>query len=202
MLCCCGDTVWTIWCNTFLSHCMLCNSWSLCSAAKAWLAEVTLSLKKSENACIGFLTSYQWCRCEDSRTLAMSSRIMMTTCNWASGKVAKAFRSATTQMSTMKHPMLSLAHAIFRGLQESPRGDLAKLPHLAPREICHASMNHAHGLFWHFLLWPPVKRETIDEVLDPGVRREKWASMCALVRLRGYFPSDRTLNNALLVHWK
>ena len=29
-----------------------------------------------------------------------------------------AFRSATTQMSTSKQPMLSTTHAIFRGLQE------------------------------------------------------------------------------------
>ncbi|KAG2078425.1 hypothetical protein BDR04DRAFT_1086741 [Suillus decipiens] len=34
-------------------------------------------------------------------------------------KWLKAFRSATTQMSTTKCPMLSTTHAIFRGLQES-----------------------------------------------------------------------------------
>src|SRR5262245_27860539 len=31
----------------------------------------------------------------------------------------KTFRSATTQMSSTKHSMLSSTHAIFRGLQES-----------------------------------------------------------------------------------
>ncbi|KAG2335447.1 hypothetical protein BDR05DRAFT_842763, partial [Suillus weaverae] len=40
----------------------------------------------------------------------------------------KAFRSATTQMSTTKRPMLSSAHAIFRGLEESLQDDLANLP--------------------------------------------------------------------------
>ncbi|KAH9044094.1 hypothetical protein EDB83DRAFT_2204473, partial [Lactarius deliciosus] len=40
----------------------------------------------------------------------------------------KAFRSATTQMSTTKQPMLSTAHAIFRGLQDEVRNALRSLP--------------------------------------------------------------------------
>ena len=40
----------------------------------------------------------------------------------------KAFRSATTQMSTTKQPMLSTAYAIFRGLQEDVRNALRSLP--------------------------------------------------------------------------
>jgi hypothetical protein len=43
-------------------------------------------------------------------------------------------------MSTTKQPMLSSAHAIFRGLQESLQDDLAKLPDSAPRKLRHALM--------------------------------------------------------------
>ena len=40
----------------------------------------------------------------------------------------KSFRSATTQMSATHHPTLSSTHAIFRGLQEQIKDDLANLP--------------------------------------------------------------------------
>ncbi|EJD42082.1 hypothetical protein AURDEDRAFT_67986, partial [Auricularia subglabra TFB-10046 SS5] len=40
----------------------------------------------------------------------------------------RSFRSATTQMSKTKRPMLSSVHAIFRGLQQSLREALAALP--------------------------------------------------------------------------
>ncbi|KAG1805948.1 uncharacterized protein BJ212DRAFT_1283108, partial [Suillus subaureus] len=43
----------------------------------------------------------------------------------------KAFCSATTQMSTMKHSMLSSTQAIFRGLQES----LSELPDNTPPHL-------------------------------------------------------------------
>ncbi|KAG1790315.1 uncharacterized protein HD556DRAFT_1216731, partial [Suillus plorans] len=55
----------------------------------------------------------------------------------------KAFRSATTQMSTTKRPMLSTAHAIFRGLQESIRDDLAELPDSAPVKL-RSALTSAH----------------------------------------------------------
>src|SRR5882762_1002608 len=47
-------------------------------------------------------------------------------------KWLKSFRSATTQMSTTKSPMLSTTHAIFRGLQDDLRQSLANLPNAAP----------------------------------------------------------------------
>ena len=63
---------------------------------------------------------------EDLATLAL------TEVEWESiTQVAgwlKAFRSATTQMSTTKQPMLSTAHAIFRGLQDEVRNALRSLP--------------------------------------------------------------------------
>jgi len=47
----------------------------------------------------------------------------------------KSFRSATTQMSTTKQSMLSSAHAIFRGLQESLRESLRTLPNNVPARL-------------------------------------------------------------------
>jgi hypothetical protein len=40
----------------------------------------------------------------------------------------KSFRSATTQMSATKTPMLSTTHAVFRGLQDDLRTILRDLP--------------------------------------------------------------------------
>ncbi|THU97091.1 hypothetical protein K435DRAFT_663239, partial [Dendrothele bispora CBS 962.96] len=52
---------------------------------------------------------------------------------WTSLKLAsdwlKIFRSATTEMSTTKRPMLSKTLATLRGLQDSLRSTLSQLPH-------------------------------------------------------------------------
>lgn len=45
------------------------------------------------------------------------------------------FRTATTQMSTTKKPMLSSALAIFRGLQDHLRGILRELPDSSPPQL-------------------------------------------------------------------
>jgi hypothetical protein len=47
----------------------------------------------------------------------------------------KAFRSATTEMSKTKEPMLSTVHAIFRGLQDHISTILADLPDSAPLKL-------------------------------------------------------------------
>ena len=47
----------------------------------------------------------------------------------------KAFRSATTEMSKTKEPMLSTVHAIFRGLQEHVSLILRELPDSAPPQL-------------------------------------------------------------------
>jgi hypothetical protein len=47
----------------------------------------------------------------------------------------KSFRSATTQMSTTKWPMLSSTHAIYHGLQESLRESLRNLPNNTPPQL-------------------------------------------------------------------
>ncbi|KAE9393349.1 hypothetical protein BT96DRAFT_752456, partial [Gymnopus androsaceus JB14] len=55
--------------------------------------------------------------------------------DWKTLKLAsvwlKTFRSATTDMSTTKRPMLSKTLATFRGLQEEIRSILSQLPHSA-----------------------------------------------------------------------
>jgi hypothetical protein len=47
----------------------------------------------------------------------------------------KAFRSATTQMSMSRRPMLSTTHAVFRGLQEHIRVIYRDLPTSIPGRI-------------------------------------------------------------------
>jgi hypothetical protein len=54
-------------------------------------------------------------------------------CGWL-----KAFRSATTQMSTTKQSMLSSTQAIFRGLQESLQDSLRELPDDTPPRLKNA----------------------------------------------------------------
>jgi hypothetical protein len=74
--------------------------------------------------------------------------------DWQSIKLVtgrlKAFRSAATQMSTTKRPMLSLAHAIFQGLEESLWDDLANLPDSAPAKIQLALINAHRKLSDYF----------------------------------------------------
>ncbi|KAI4293902.1 hypothetical protein K525DRAFT_213894, partial [Schizophyllum commune Loenen D] len=47
----------------------------------------------------------------------------------------KAFREATTNMSTTSTPMLSYVHITFRVLQKQIKQDLRKLPNDVPPEI-------------------------------------------------------------------
>ena len=53
----------------------------------------------------------------------------------------KSFRSATTQMSTTKDPMLSWTHAIFRGLQDSLADSLSSLPNNTPAPLRQGLLN-------------------------------------------------------------
>ena len=60
----------------------------------------------------------------------------------------KSFRSATTQMSTTKRPMLSWTHAIFRGLQDSLAEDLRSLPNNTPRALRQGLLKTIRTLGW------------------------------------------------------
>jgi len=53
----------------------------------------------------------------------------------------KLFQSATTQMSTTKHLMLSWTHAIFRGLQDSLADSLCVLPKHTPAILRQGLLN-------------------------------------------------------------
>jgi hypothetical protein len=62
----------------------------------------------------------------------------LSNADWESIKLValwlKSFRSATTEMSTTKYPMLSTTHAIFRGLQDDIKDILRSLPNsVSPR---------------------------------------------------------------------
>jgi len=59
--------------------------------------------------------------------------------DWESIKLVamwlKSFRSATTEMSATKVPMLSTTHAIFRGLQDDIKNILRDLPNSVSPKI-------------------------------------------------------------------
>jgi hypothetical protein len=55
----------------------------------------------------------------------------------------KSFQSATTQILTTKHPMLSWTHAIFHGLQDSLADSLCTLPNNTPTHL-HQALLNAH----------------------------------------------------------
>lgn len=59
--------------------------------------------------------------------------------DWESLKLVtswlKSFRSATTEMSTTRVPMLSTTHAIFRGLQDDIKNILRDLPNSVSPKI-------------------------------------------------------------------
>jgi hypothetical protein len=62
----------------------------------------------------------------------------LSNADWESIKLValwlKSFRSATTEMSTTKYPMLSTTHAIFQGLQDDIKDILRSLPNsVSPR---------------------------------------------------------------------
>jgi hypothetical protein len=58
----------------------------------------------------------------------------------------KTFCSATTEMSTTKHPMLSKTLATFRGLQDKLCEILAHLPHSANPSLQHGLIDAHHKL--------------------------------------------------------
>lgn len=75
--------------------------------------------------------------CSFERRLTISL-IVIGTCEGAIAQVAswlKAFRSATTEMSRTKEPMISTIHAIFRGLQDHVKDIFKNLPYDALAQL-------------------------------------------------------------------
>ncbi|KAJ7304697.1 hypothetical protein DFH08DRAFT_721492 [Mycena albidolilacea] len=62
----------------------------------------------------------------------------------------KMFRSATTQMSATKQPMLSSTHAIFRGLQQRLKAIIAELPESADPDLKEGLVNAHRKLSDYF----------------------------------------------------
>jgi hypothetical protein len=62
----------------------------------------------------------------------------------------KAFRSATTQMSATKQPMLSTIHAIFRGLQQHLKSIIKELPNNADPALKEGLVNAHRKLSDYF----------------------------------------------------
>jgi hypothetical protein len=81
----------------------------------------------------------------------------------------KSFRSATTQMSATKTPMLSSTHAIFRGLQAEIRDILCEEQGLSPQLIqglsnAHLKLSEYYYKFDEspFYLWASHKSRLVD----------------------------------------
>jgi hypothetical protein len=81
----------------------------------------------------------------------------------------KSFRSATTQMSATKTPMLSSTHAIFRGLQAEIRDILQEEQGLNPRLIqgltdAHLKLSEYYYKFDEspFYLWSSRKSHLVN----------------------------------------
>ncbi|KAG2123792.1 uncharacterized protein EDB93DRAFT_600417 [Suillus bovinus] len=110
----------------------------------------------------------------------------------------KAFRSATTQMSTTKRPMLSSAHAIFRGLEESLRDDLANLPDSAPTKIRLALINAHRKLSDYFFKIDDSPYYVWASILDPRITYEGLRDDCDANDTMPLHPLRRTVHHRCL----
>jgi hypothetical protein len=114
----------TRWAST---HQMLRKSFSIYSGPSSDFSNVGRALDYRET--IDSFVS----RNKDLHTLELSDA------DWESIRLVatwlKSFRSATTEMSTTKFPMLSTTHAIFRGLQDDIKNILCGLPNSVPPRI-------------------------------------------------------------------
>ncbi|KAF8440933.1 hypothetical protein L210DRAFT_3400461 [Boletus edulis BED1] len=81
----------------------------------------------------------------------------------------KLFQSATTQMSTTKHPMLSWTHAIFRGLQDSLADSLSSLPNNIPTPLRHGLLNAHWKLSDYYGKSDASPYYTWASLLDPRI---------------------------------
>jgi hypothetical protein len=94
----------------------------------------------------------------------------------------KSFRSATTQMSATKTPMLSTTHAIFRGLQGDLQDILRSLPDTAAPELkkgltdAHLKLSDYYYKFDEspYYLWSARKYLPIVE--NPKIITNEWYS--------------------------
>ncbi|KAI0282624.1 hypothetical protein BC826DRAFT_864166, partial [Russula brevipes] len=83
--------------------------------------------------------------------------LKLSNADWESIKLVtlwlKSFRSATTEMSATKVPMLSTTHTIFRGLQEDIKSILCDLPNSVSPKIKHGLVDAHRKLsnyYYHY----------------------------------------------------
>jgi len=132
---------------------------------QAWLNEVTISLRQTESTLKRALmlildVKTRWSSTHQMLRQALDHRgiiddfvaktkelrhLELSADDWEAIALVtqwlKTFRSATTQMSSTKHSMLSSTHAIFRGLQESVHDFIKDLPSDSPPHLRVALLN-------------------------------------------------------------
>ncbi|KAF7372351.1 Transposase-like protein [Mycena venus] len=84
----------------------------------------------------------------------------------------KMFRSATTQMSTTKQPMLSSTHAIFRGLQQRLKAIISELPESADPALKEGLVNAHRKLSDYFTKFDQSRYYSWAALLDPRISYE------------------------------
>jgi len=90
----------------------------------------------------------------------------------------KAFRSATTEMSKTKEPMLSMIHAIFRGLQDHISSILRELPDSAPTQLRIGLVDAHTKLSEYYFRLDESPYYTWAALLDPRIMYEGLKSDC------------------------
>ncbi|KAF8808769.1 hypothetical protein BYT27DRAFT_7222778 [Phlegmacium glaucopus] len=90
----------------------------------------------------------------------------------------KAFRSATTEMSKTKEPMLSTVHAIFWGLQDHIRSILTELPDSAPVQLRNSLLEVHKKLSEYYYRSDESPFYTWSAILDPHIMYEGLRSDC------------------------
>ncbi|KAJ6595268.1 hypothetical protein B0H10DRAFT_1635709, partial [Mycena sp. CBHHK59/15] len=84
----------------------------------------------------------------------------------------KAFRSATTQMSAAKQPILSTTHAIFPGLQQRLKSIIKELPNNADPALKEGLVNAHRKLSDYFTKFDESRYCTWAALLDPRISYE------------------------------
>ncbi|KIM78646.1 hypothetical protein PILCRDRAFT_55234, partial [Piloderma croceum F 1598] len=170
---------------------------------QAWLAEVTISLKRIEQALRNtalmlildvktrWSSMHQMLRCAlDYRDVIDNfvaknrelRSLKLSTADWDAialvTKWLKSFQSATTQMSTTKCSMLSSTHAIFRGLQEDIRNSLAELPDGAPVKLKTSLMKAHRKLSDYYTKLDESPYYIWSSLLDPRISYQGLLADC------------------------
>ncbi|KAF5318983.1 hypothetical protein D9758_018834, partial [Tetrapyrgos nigripes] len=124
--------------------------------------------------------------------------------DWSSLKLVsewlKAFRSATTEMSSTKRLMLSKTLAMFRGLQEKVRGIIAELLHGADPTLRRGLIDAHIKLSDYYYKFDESRYYTWAALLDPRISYE--ALVKDYRREPDLLDDIRTAKNNLATHFE